>query len=419
MRSASLVRPFEADWRDTLDAIARARGLPTSQEPSRVARQLELLSAAYNGAYRETQDTFAARLLFSFARDVPKGGAAVRELVGAGLLQVRAGHPLRVLDVGAGLGATTWGVARALEAAGMKGELDATFVDQDPRALEAALAIVRAREGKQGVSVRARTVRGEASAAVEGPFDMVLLGQVLSELEPRAEGRVARHATIVQRLVAALESKGSLVVVEPALKDRTRHLHAVRDAILAGGGATLFAPCLHAAPCPALAQPGDWCHEDLAVDLPEWLVPIARGAGLRWEGLTFSYLVLRKDGRTLLDTLSAGPSKLPNTQGPVDSRVRMVSGPLVSKGKREAFVCGEILREGTLAAGRVRAGRLDRDATDGNAAWDELARGDLVAIEPALDAGRARVAKGGRVVRLEPSPSNPSAVVIDVAPLHR
>src|SRR3712207_8562489 len=63
------------------------------------------------------------------------------------------------------------------------------------------------------------------------------------------------------------------------------------------GSATVFAPCLHAASCPMLAIETEWCHEDLAVDLPPWTVPLARAAGLRWQGLTFSYLVLRKDGR--------------------------------------------------------------------------------------------------------------------------
>ena len=70
-----------------------------------------------------------------------------------------------------------------------------------------------------------------------------------------------------------------LVVVEPALRDRTRHLHRVRERLMASEAVTLFAPCLHRAACPALATKGDWCHEDLPLDLPEWLVPLARAAG--------------------------------------------------------------------------------------------------------------------------------------------
>ena len=139
----------------------------------------------------------------------------------------------------------------------------------------------------------------------------------------------------------------------------------MRDALLANKVCGVFAPCLHADACPALAHEGDWCHEDLAVDLPGWLVPIARAAGLRWQGLTFSYLVLRKDGRSVASLLPEGV------------RLRVVSGALVSKGKREAFLCGKI---DDAPARRLRAQRLDRHETDVNRAWSDLRRGDLLAL---------------------------------------
>jgi len=298
-----------------------------------------------------------------------------------------ADRPLRVLDLGAGLGATTWGVARALEAAGQQGEIDATWVDTDAAALAVASELVRARSrADASVAVRARTITGGMTAAPRGEaWDLVVLGQVLSELDGAMANaaRVEKHAALVRGLVErAVRPDGALVVIEPALRDRTRHLHAVRDAILAPGGVNVFAPCLHGAPCPMLASPGDWCHEDLAVDLPEWLAPIARAAGLRWQGLTFSYLALRRDGATLRD---AG------------FPWRVVSGPIVTKGKRELFLCGAedgpALR---VSPARVRVQRLDRHASTANAAWDGLGRGDRVRVSPPLatrgDAALAKLA---------------------------
>ena len=299
MRPSDLVRPLEADWQATLDGVARALGWPTSLETAKLAAQLAKLSSAYNAdGVSGSPATAAARLVFSFARDVPKGAGAVRELVASGALALPSGRPLRLLDLGAGLGATTWGVARALEAAGGLGEIEATWVDGDGDALEVAQAIARARAaaGAGRVRVVARTVRSDVHAGSLGGvagtagahrgFDVVLLGQVLSELD-RGElldtpARLTRHVALVRRLLRdAVMPHGTLVIVEPALRDRTRHLHALRDAVLAAPAAgtsdpgapavTLFAPCLHAASCPALAHPGDWCHEDLAVDLPAWL----------------------------------------------------------------------------------------------------------------------------------------------------
>jgi hypothetical protein len=229
-------------------------------------------------------------------------------------------------------------------------------------------------------------VRGAGSLPELPRFDVVLAGQVLSELDVGlAEApRVERHAALLQgwldRHVAA---HGSLVVVEPALRDRTRHLHRLHDALL-GAGATVFAPCLHASACPALAHDSDWCHEDLTVDLPGWLAPVARAAGLRHEGLTFSYLVLRKDGRRLVDAIPASPSA---------TRLRVVSGPMPSKGKLEAFLCGEFVVPGARQAARARTMRLDRDGCAATAPWDGVSRGDVVTLDPAAELERPRITR--------------------------
>jgi len=77
----------------------------------------------------------------------------------------------------------------------------------------------------------------------DGRFDLVLAGQILSELDVGAseDVRVARHAELLGAwLERRVEPEGALVVVEPALRDRTRHLHRVRDALVASG-ATVFA----------------------------------------------------------------------------------------------------------------------------------------------------------------------------------
>jgi SAM-dependent methyltransferase len=402
MLGRELVNPLEEDWRDTLDALARARGWPSSHDVARLATSVAALSVAYNDPSRASaaiRQAGAARLGFSFARDVPKGAAAVRELVATGLL--RGTPALRVLDIGAGLGATTWGVVRALAAAGVPAAVHATWIDADARALEVGSALAQARQGsrdgeasggKGSVSLRVTTMPRILGPLDDLPrFDLVLLGQVLSELDvgvPDA-ARTERHATLLSAwLERRVEPHGSLVVIEPALRDRSRHLHRVRDALVSSG-ATVFAPCLHAAPCPALTHETDWCHEDVPVDLPPWLFPVARAAGLRREGLTFSYVVLRKDGSRLggTDLLAASATRL-----------RVVSGAIPSKGKVEAFLCGELDSTGTRVVARARTTRLDRDAAPGNAAWDHLARGDVLTIDPAPELDRPRIGRGGSVV---------------------
>jgi hypothetical protein len=145
----------------------------------------------------------------------------------------------------------------------------------------------------------------------------------------------------------------------------------VRDRLVERGS-TVFAPCLHAAACPVLAAPTDWCHEDLPVDLPAWVAPLARAAGLRWQGLTFSHLVLRRDARRLLDELDVDGAR-PRVH------LRVISELMRSKGKAEVFAC-------TSNGARVRMRRLDRDSeasgpgAAATTAWARLGRGDVVTI---------------------------------------
>jgi hypothetical protein len=393
-----------------LDAVAARHGWPGSRDVAVLGARVAALSRRYNdagSARADVSEAGSARLGFSFARDVPKGAGAVRELVAGGLLRFGA-SPVRVLDLGAGLGATTWGVLRALGAARTSGaegsrSIDATWVDSDAAALRVGAEIVHARGDGEGVALRVKAIASAVSAPLaaairdSGVHDLVLAGQVLSELDvdQPAWSRADRHAALLEALLdRCVDAHGSLVVVEPALRDRTRHLHAVRDRV-AARGATVFAPCLHAGPCPALARDTDWCHEDLPVDLPRWLVPVARAAGLRREGLTFSYLVLRKDGARLADLARA----------PVGAaRLRVVSQEMRTKGKREAFLCGELGVDGAAPSpDRVRVVRLDRDERPRNADWNDLARGDVLVVDPAPEKSRARIGADGAVRIVAPA----------------
>jgi hypothetical protein len=375
MSPHDFVKPLEDDWQGVLDSVLTKMGAPKTSDVARLAPKLAELSRAYNeGAAGVDQKPvpLEARVAFSFARDVPKGAAAVRELVAAGLLTT----PLRILDIGAGLGAMTWGIVRALEASGAKGRVEALLVDADARALDVATKIAAA--APRGPIEVAMTTRTQRASAKLPEADLVVVGQVLSELDTGLEPsvRIEKHATFVSDLLRdSVAEGGALVIVEPALRDRTRHLHAVRDR-LAGKGTTIFAPCLHAEACPALANEDDWCHEDVAVDLPPWLVPLARAAGLRFQGLTFSHLVLRKDEGRLVTRLKEG-----------GLRLRVVSDVMRTKGKTELFAC-------TAGGQRVRLRRLEREEKTSPSGWDELHRGDVLTVTPAPEEadGKGRLA---------------------------
>jgi hypothetical protein len=104
--------------------------------------------------------------------------------------------------------------------------------------------------------------------------------------------------------------------------------------------------------------------------------------------------VLRKDGIGLAQTQAV--------KAPSGRRLRVVSELIRSKGKREAFLCGELLTaDGKHLAARVKATRLERDRTTANAAWDELRRGDVLAVQPSLTLERPRISDGAAVSLVE------------------
>jgi hypothetical protein len=185
----------------------------------------------------------------------------------------------------------------------------------------------------------------------------VLLGQVLCELDLglSPEARAVRHADWVDALAAErLLPGGAVLVVEPALRVGARHLMAVRDR-LAERGRTVRYPCTHGGPCPMRARERDWCHEWADVDLPRWLQPVAREAGLRWEGVSLARLVVQPDGTPLAGWRATADVRWTNGRG-------------------DLWACGE----GTLRA----FGRLDRHRSASNAAWDDLSSGDRFTLSP-------------------------------------
>jgi len=358
----------KADRGDTRELVAAVRAV--SQAYTRERHAIDE-GATGEAAYR-------ARRHFYLPRD---GAKVVKPLVELHLAGALPKAPRwRVLDLGAGLGSTSLGVAATLALLPDVDvrELVVDAVERDPGALRHFTRIAAGCEaaGLPRVSVRPLPVDLRKHVA-EGPYDLILAGLVLNELLAEAPEQAAQR---LAKLVAQLAPGGNLIVLEPALREPTRALHHTRDALRAHPGVALFGPCVHHAACPMLAGQKDWCHEDVAATLPDALGRVAREAGLRFERLTYAYLTLRRAG----DGVASVAGLLPPVASDGES-YRVVSQTLPSKGKREWFACG--------AGGRVRVTRLDRHASAVNAGFGAAQRGDVVRL-PVLAPGAHDVRVG-------------------------
>jgi precorrin-6B methylase 2 len=298
----------------------------------------------------------AARAMFFTVTDAMKIAIPLGELAGRGALP-RA-RPLRIVDLGAGCGAMSLGAIVALPP-GVAVEI--TAIDRDAPALAIARAAVRELAARRGAAAAIAVRDGDLAHAPVPAADLVVLGSVLNELP-----RDTRLAAVL-RALAAIGDDGAVIVIEPALRDTARALHEVRDGVLAGGRGHVFAPCTRAiAPCPALADPDDWCHEDRALQLPPRTAQLARLTHLRDGGMKFAYLVLRRRPLALVEAETAW---------------RVVSAPMPAKGKLEVIGCS--------AAGRVPLRLLRRHRTPANRGIEAAERGDVVGIEGAAPPGGA------------------------------
>ncbi|HSQ77522.1 MAG TPA: small ribosomal subunit Rsm22 family protein [Nitrospirota bacterium] len=276
---------------------------------------------------------------------------------------------LKVLDLGAGPGTALLGLLAFFARRPQRPALSCVAVDRVAENLRAAEELFSSYRSTIGIDATLTVVRADLEASgqiAEGPFDLILVSNVLNELYPFDEDRVAKRTALVRTLLTRLlADNGSCIIIEPALRETARELHGVRDGLLEQG-LFVYSPCLAGTRCPARENPRDWCHEDIPWDPPVLIQEVDRLAGLRKDSLKFSYLVLRKDGRSLADLFGR------------DS-FRVVSEPLVTKGKMEFYICG--------AKGRKLVTRLDKDRTAANQFFEVLKRGAIVGFERLIDEG--------------------------------
>jgi precorrin-6B methylase 2 len=316
----------------------------------------------------------AARAVFFTIADAMKIAIPLGELAHRGALP--AARPLRLVDLGAGCGAMSLGAIASLALVGAADlELDVLAIDRDASALAIAAAAIHAFAAARGTAVSIATRDADVRRTPLPAADLVVLGTVLNELA------AADRLALLLRALAAIGDDGAVIVVEPALRDTSRALHELRDAILGAGRGHVFAPCTRTlAPCPALADPTDWCHEDRALQLPHRTAELARLTHLRDAGMKFAYLVLRRQPVALVET---GPAW------------RVVSAPMPAKGKLEVIGCSD--------AGRIPLRRLRRHRAPGNRDFDAAERGDALVIAAAPGDDRVEITADTAVERISPA----------------
>jgi len=279
------------------------------------------------------------------------------------------GH-LRILDIGSGPGSATLGALEFFSRLEKKPVLEFTAADHVVENLKDAATLFASYKQHCRINASLHTVKAtveKLKPLLEGWYDLIILSNVLNELFRSDEERIAKRIDVLNEIMKRfLTHDGSCIIIEPALHDTSREMLLVRDGLLAHGF-HVYSPCLINRNCPALVHQKDWCHEDVPWEPPALVKEIDKLAGLRKDSLKFSYMILRKDSLSLADIYGA-------------ESFRIVSEPIISKGKVEFYLCGK--------EGRRVIVRLDKDKSPANEPFDALKRGDIVRFDNLLDEGK-------------------------------
>lgn len=300
------------------------------------------------------------------------------------------GEEFRVLDVGGGPGT---GALAVLDWCHEKewpfpSSLRMTVVDRSPQALRLCAELWQTynaqRQNQSSSPLRTTECNLEHSlpsvlrqARLENGYHLIIVQNILSELFVGNADPIKQRTALIGELLSCLSPEGSLMIIEPALRSASRDLHQVRDNLLAEQHCSVYSPCLHDTPCPALVKPDDWCHEERKWEIPAWIAQVDREVGFIKDALKFSYVILRKDGKTLVSR---------NTD-----YHRVVSELRVMKGEKRVWLCDQ--------TGRFELGRQDKERSSANAGFEDWHRGAIIRVSEIVRKERkGRPAMVGRIL---------------------
>lgn len=365
------------------EPLIQALGLSGGPIPAQLSRGVARLSQLFtrgrgglDAAYLDEASLRQAYAAYFLPVNLAKVQCLLDEMPDS-TFETPADDPIRVLDLGSGpatgaLAVLDWVTQHP--SIGCR-KLEVHCLDRSPQALRDADLAWKAYAGlarvgaARLVTVEADLRHGVAKALAKAfgqtasppSFHLIILANCLNEVLGADRQPLKKGLAVIQDCAACLAPTGTLMVVEPALRETARSLHELRNEILAQAAAPLhvYSPCLHEQPCPALVREADWCHEERPWTPPATVAAIDKEVGFIKDALKFSYLLLRKDAERIAPD--------------VPDVYRVVSELRVMKGEKRAWLCNQ--------TGRPEVGRQDRLRSPTNEAFDHWHRGAIVRID--------------------------------------
>lgn len=238
--------------------------------------------------YGQDPKLCAAYGCFFFPQSYVRCAIAVAELLDRFEGILPKDTPLRILDLGAGLGACGLGAIHALEARGITSPVELVALDHSHGKLQTLRSLAAACLPS---TVQVRTVAGDMRQSVrllanEAPFHLVICGFALNEVCSSQEKAQPTGEPLMHRLLKEWRRahcpNGPILVLEPALEATSRALASVSNTLLSERAEMRLLPYYGDFPDPLSADRHHWSHEVRTWSPPESLRFLNRHL---WRGI--------------------------------------------------------------------------------------------------------------------------------------
>ncbi len=266
----------QADTRRDLGALPHSVLIP-------IAATIRAVSERYtNRTTNAIQALSAEEVIAYVAYYLPINFEKFRVLIPATVPSFTKSSPLAVLDFGSGPGTAALALATIRET-----PFSLTAIEANAEMRHAASALLSPL--LQHKKISSLEIYPEITDA-RGSFDLIIAGHVLNELP---------FDVMIEKLIALtrlLHPKGSLLILETALKPATHALMSARDEILRHvPELQVHFPCTHNTPCPMRTfDSNDWCHGALHWNRPRIVQQLDELTGFNKHELKYSALVLSR-----------------------------------------------------------------------------------------------------------------------------
>ncbi|MDX2111943.1 MAG: class I SAM-dependent methyltransferase [Verrucomicrobiota bacterium] len=370
---------LESFWQDEARAVTRCSDLGGALEKLEPAVQMlsDLFTVARPEKFRDYGADALQRTaygLFYFPQSFVRVGFPLAEL-----LDVRGWRPdtsgIRILDLGAGLGACGLGAARVIRSRGFTQPITLDALDHSPAKL-AVLGKVAMTACADYQPLTLRTHPGDLRKAENlldrhGPYDLILCGFALNEA--CAGKPVEQSAALVNTWLRALKPGGVLLILEPALQPTARALAALGDFILASKRCVRLAPYAGTHPDPLTADRFHWSHEVRRWTIPESLRFLNRHLWRDLDVLKFSFLAL-----------TANPDAFTPLPKPTNEHFRLISPFSLMKGR---FLATGVGTDGLVYTYDLPTRGMEKPEIQ---AHEAIERGDLLTVNDLVALGSER-----------------------------